>query len=726
MTERHRWPRAVVRSRPRSGAPQTRACYPDEEGKVDRDGVGIAYETYGAGEPTILLMPTWTLVHSRVWKAQIPYLARHARVVTFDPRGNGRSDRPKNPADHTPAEYMADALAVLDATGTDRAVIVCLSKGTMSTLMLAAEHPDRVCGIVALGPMFGGNLSAALGYTLLRATFERRLPSFLRAWQAKFNAHYWQEDYRDFVESYIRAVFNEPHSTKQIEDAVGWGLETDAETLLATFRSESAVPTWRESRRVAARVRCPVLVINGERDLVSPPSFAKALARRTGGTLELLPGSGHGPMARNPVPVNLAIREFADPSFHRDAVPTLMPGAGKRILYLSSPIGLGHARRDIAIAQRLNELVPSAKIDWLAQDPVTRVLEAEGQHVHPASEHLACEAAHIDSEAHEHDLHVFQAWRRMDELMINNYMVVRDVLREKRYDLVVGDEAWETDYYLHENPQEKAASFAWFTDFVGWLPMPSGGEHERFLAADYNTQMIEHIDRHPDIRDRALFVGDPDDLVTEPLGPGLPTVREWTTEHFDFTGYITGFDPAALGERDELRAELGYRQDEKVCIVTVGGSGVGAALLRRIIDAYPHAKARLPELRMIVVAGPRIDPSSLPSHDGLEVKGYVHRLYRHLAACDVAVVQGGLTTTMELVANRRPFLYFPLKNHFEQTYHVPFRLRRHRAGRQMDVDTATPEVVADALVAELAHRPDYAPVAADGAHRAAAHLVELL
>ena len=189
------------------------------------------------------------------------------------------------------------------------------------------------------------------------------------------------------------------------------------------------------------------------------------------------------------------------------------------------------------------------------------------------------------------------------------------------------------------------------TDFVGWLPMPDGGEREAYLTADYNAEMIEHVERFPRLRDRAIFVGEPDDVVPGTFGPGLPSIREWTEAHFRFPGYVTGFDPASLSDRNELREELGYRPDEKVCIVTVGGSGVGEHLLRRAIAAYPAAKRAVPDLRMIAVAGPRIDPAALPSHEGLEVRAFVPELYRHLAACDLAVVQGGLTTCMELVAN---------------------------------------------------------------------------
>jgi predicted glycosyltransferase len=397
-----------------------------------------------------------------------------------------------------------------------------------------------------------------------------------------------------------------------------------------------------------------------------------------------------------------------------------------RVLYVSSPIGLGHAQRDVAIARELRRLVPEVEIDWLAQDPVTRVLEGEGERIHPMSRHLASESGHMESESAEHDLHCFQAWRRMDEILVANYMVFHDLVRSERYDLWIGDEAWEVDYYLHEHPAEKRAHYAWLTDFVGWLPMEDGGPHESFLTADYNAEMIEHIDAHPEVRDCALFVGDPDDIVPERLGPDLPWIRDWTERNFGFVGYVTGFDPAEFRDRERLRAELGYAAAERVCVVTVGGSGVGDDLLRKVIAAFPEAKRRVPDLRMVVVAGPRIDPASLPQADGLEVRPYVHNLYRHLAACDLAVVQGGLTTSMELTANGRPFLYFPLAHHFEQNFHVHHRLERYGAGRRMDFEETEPEDMAAAIESEIGREVEYRLVETDGARRAAEQLAELL
>jgi pimeloyl-ACP methyl ester carboxylesterase/predicted glycosyltransferase len=693
---------------------QTRARYPDESGFVERDGVRIYYEVYGEGDPTVLFVPPWAIVHSRCWKMQIPYFARHCRVVAFDPRGNGRSDRPVDAEAYGEYEYADDALAVLEETGTGQAVVVTHSLGAQRTLLLAANHPERVTGIVFIAP----SLMIAPGHEY-RDVYPFDEPLDTDEGWAKFNAHYWLRDYPDFVEFFISQGFTEPHSTKPTEDAIGWGLETDGETLVAL--STGRFIAEDDIRAVCERVRCPVLVLHGDQDALSPHRRGVALAEVTGGAMVTLEGSGHFPHVRDPVKMNLLLRDFIAP-----AKPSGRWVRGKsrrkRALYISSPIGLGHAQRDAAIADELRKLQPDLEIDWLAQHPVTAVLEARGERIHPASAYLANESTHIESESAEHDLHCFQAIRRMDEILLANFMVFHDLVRDEDYDLWIGDEAWELDYYLHENPEQKRAAYVWLTDFVGWLPFEDGGDREAFVTTDYNAEMIEHIARFPRLRDRAVFVGNPEDIVPESFGPELPLIRDWTEQHYDFAGYVTGFDPDELADR----GALGYRDDERVCIVTVGGSGVGGDLLHRVIDAYPEAKERVPDLRMIVVAGPRIDPESLPEHEGLEVRAYVHDLYRHLAACDLAVVQGGLTTSMELTANRRPFLYFPLRHHFEQNFHVRHRLARYGAGRCMDFETDGPAEIAAAVAEEIGREVDYRPVETDGAARAAKLIADLL
>jgi len=698
-----------------------RAMYPDAEGFVERGGVKVGYEVFGADGPAILLLTSWAIVHARQWKAQVPYLARHFRVIAVEGRGNGRAGRPAELDAYRDREYVDDAVAVLDTVGADRVIAVGLSLGGRHALQLAAWYPDRVAGVVAIG--------AALPWPL-PPDFDEPQARYEDA--GKVNSHYWLADYRGWVEFFMSLVFTEPHSTKQREDGIAWGTETSAETLLLTARAAAADGSAAaDAEAVCRHVNCPVLIVHGDNDLVVPYETGVALARMTDGQLVTIRGGGHAPTMRDPVLANLLIRDFAESLGLRSREPaapcvwTRARDRRKRVLYVSSPIGLGHVRRDLAIAGELRARHPDLLIDWLAQPPVTRVLEECGERVHPASRALVSESSHIESEAGEHDLHVFQALRRMDEMMVANFMVFHDLVRDEPYDLWVADEGWDIDYFLHENPELKRAPYAWMTDFVGWLPMPDGGAAERALTADYNAEMIEQIARFPSVRDRAVFVGNPDDVVADTFGDGLPLIRNWVEQHFQFSGYVTGL-PDGPDDREELRAELGYLPGERVCVVTVGGSGVGTSLLRRAAAAFPAASRLIPGLRMVIVTGPRIDPASLPSADGLDVRGYVPNLYRHLAACDLAVVQGGLTTTMELTAARRPFLYVPLHHHFEQNFHVRQRLARYGAGRCLNYADTEPDGLAAAMAEEIARPVSYRPVETDGASRAAACLAELL
>jgi predicted glycosyltransferase len=473
--------------------------------------------------------------------------------------------------------------------------------------------------------------------------------------------------------------------------------------------------------------------VQGTADRITPEDHGRELVAAVGdnASLLLMEGSGHAPGARDSVHVSLVVREFVDRIFPKPLPKqrrwTRAMSRPRRALFLSAAAGLGHTRRDLAIANELRALHPDLQIDWMTEDPVTRFLVAAGERVHPASAWRTSESAHFESEAHGHDLHVFQALRRMDEIKAANFMVMHDVLAEEQYDLVVADEQGEVDYFLHENPELKRTAYAWLTDFVGWVPMASGGESEAWLTADYNAEMVEHIARFPRVRDRSIYVGDPDDLVPDALGPGLPTIRQWTEQHFAFPGYVSGTRTYDEDERRALRDRFGYRDDQVTCIVTAGGTAVGTVLLNRVLEAFPYAAKQLPELRLVVVTGPRVDPAALRLPVGdVAVLGFLPDLDQHLAACDVAVVQGGLTTCMELTANRRPFLYFPLANHFEQQRHVAHRLDRYRAGRRLQLAEVGPEEIAEALLAELARPVDYLPVQPGGAARAAALLAELI
>lgn len=686
----------------------------------------IAYDVYGEGGTTVVLVPPWAIVDSRSWKLQVPFLARHFRVVTFDGRGSGRSSRPVGASAYSDAEHAEDLIAVLDASGTRTAVLVGLSCGATWAVRVAATHPERVRGVVAIAPACRLDVGAA---PRDQFRWDDHLTT-TDGW-AKHNKHYWLEGgYDDFRGFFFDQMFNDPHSTRQIEDALAWSADVEPGTLADTEAGRLGLEGARTDpmEPFCTRVRCPVLVMHGTEDRIRTHRIGERLAELTHGSLVLLEGAGHGLPTRHPVRVNAAIREFTEGTArkpnHRPPGPRTR---AKRVLFASSPIGLGHALRDLAIADQMRLLHPGLQVDWLTQSPVAAVLDEAGERVHPASHWLANESAHIEAESGEHDLHVFDAIRRMDEIMVNNFMVFDELVAEGDHDLVVADEAWDIDHFLHECPERKRCAFAWLTDFVGWLPMPDGGDNEARLTADYNAEMIEHRSRHPGLRDRSVFVGHPDDVVADSFGPGLPSIREWTEQNFEFSGYVTGSATPGPRATRRLRHQLGLRPEELLCVVSVGGSGVGSTLLRAVLDAVPEVRRLVPELRFLVVCGPRIDPASLPHRRGAEIRGYLPGLHRYLAAADVAVVQGGLTTCMELAATRTPFLYVPLEHHFEQNFHVRHRLERYGVGRHLAwADAAQPEVLAENVVAELHVEPGGLPVESDGAAHAAALIAALL
>ncbi len=690
-----------------------RARYPDTEGFIERNGAKIFYEVYENEGPTILLAQSWQTSYSRLWKMQIPYLARHFRVVTYDPVGNGRSDRNVETTRFKLSEVVADAIAVLDETGTETCVVAGLSYGGGLVTVLAALHPDRFDGVIPIAASHGWGVP---------------VDDDDEVW-AGYGAEFWRQDWRGFVEQFFDACNSDPHSTKGFDDCVGWAMETTGE-IIALISEAGPSYDVDELEAAVRAIDMPCLIIHGTGDKIISYENALVLQKMIPASeLLTIEGAGHIPISRYPVQVNHAIKDFMErvyPQPRSDATWHVGHARPPKVLYISSPIGLGHARRDVAIADELRALHPDLEIDWLAQSPVTRVLDASGETIHPASGLMANESAHIESESGEHDLNVFQALRNMDEIHVANFMLIDEVIADGQYDLVVADECWELDYQMLENPNLKKTSYAWMTDFVGYVPMPSGGEREAFVAADYNADMIEQIARYGRIRDKAIFVGSPDDIIPDTFGDGLPVIRDWTEKNYDFAGYVTGFDPAALGDRSELRSELGYHDDERVCIVTVGGSGVGVDLIKRVVESYPAASGAVSDLRMIVVTGPRIDPKTLPQVEGVEYREYVDRLYRHLAVADLAIVQGGLTTTMELTAAKVPFIYVPLRNHFEQNVHVRARLDRYGAGRFMDYEDVVPDNLGSVMAEEIGIEIDYMDVETDGAARAAAMISELL
>jgi pimeloyl-ACP methyl ester carboxylesterase len=288
-----------------------RAVEPMEAGYVtSSDGVRIGYEVFGTGNPTIVLLPTTPIIHSRQWKAQVPFLSRHYRVVTYDGRGNGRSDRPTDPAAYQEDRIVGDLEAVMDATGTARAVLVGLcGDGVLRSFEFAAARPERADGIVAI----------SVGIPFLAPPHPwRSAKSFTDPYPAyegwlKENVNYWRLDYPDFAQWFFGEMTPEPHSTKQIEDAVEWALDGEPEAMVAEAHVEMVSPfpvDTAAAEALALAVQCPIVIVHGTDDRCQPPARARRLHELTNAPLVMVEGGGHMLPGRQPVLVNLLIRDF--------------------------------------------------------------------------------------------------------------------------------------------------------------------------------------------------------------------------------------------------------------------------------------------------------------------------------------------------------------------------------------------------------------------------------
>jgi pimeloyl-ACP methyl ester carboxylesterase len=301
-----------------AGYEGSRARLPDEEGYIERDGVHVHWERYGNSRHTILFLPTWSIVHSRIWRNQIAYFAREFRVVVFDGRGNGKSDRPLDPAAYAPHEFVADALAVMDASDTEQATVVSLSMSTIWNLLLTALHPDRVNAAAFVGPTPYAVSDPFPEWSL--QPFNERFDSY-EGFQGQ-NRWFILEHYEEFVGYWTRLVTAERHSTRAIEFGIGMALETSPEVIVATLDAGAGHDYYctadrlrqagQALRPVARQLRCPVVVIGGALDAIALPHWASALADDTSGEFVLIEDAAHHPGGRKPVRFNLELRHFVE------------------------------------------------------------------------------------------------------------------------------------------------------------------------------------------------------------------------------------------------------------------------------------------------------------------------------------------------------------------------------------------------------------------------------
>jgi hypothetical protein len=384
-----------------------------------------------------------------------------------------------------------------------------------------------------------------------------------------------------------------------------------------------------------------------------------------------------------------------------------------RLLFYSGSIGLGHVTRDVAIVDEMRALRPDIEIDWLATAPARDYLEDRGEHLHADAARLTSGTEGAESLAKANGLNVtmwaLQARKHWGE----DASLVLGLMESGRYAAFLGDECYDlATTLLRRQASPRCPCFVLY-DFLGLDRMtlnPAEWLAVRLFNRTWSTDPRGHY--------RPVFLGELEDLPLRAFGPSGLSRRGWAERHADVVGHALQFGPAAYADRPALKARLGYGP-EPLALVSAGGTSVGADLLKLCVDAYPFARAAIPDLRMVLVAGPRLSVPVGGLPDGVEVRGFVPRLYEHFAACDLAIVQGGGTSTIELTALRRPFLFFPLEGHCEQQKFIVPRQERLRAGVRLRQKRTSPQALGRTVAAEIGREVDYARPDVGGAARVA-------
>jgi pimeloyl-ACP methyl ester carboxylesterase len=235
---------------------------------------------------------------------QIPYLARSFHVIAFDTPGNGLGERTTDPAAFEYERIVRQAVGVLDHLHIERASVIAFSRGCDYAILMAATEPERVERLILIGngvSRAGFQPRPAIGFWDRRDSYE--------GWE-KRNAHYFLEQYDDWLAFFFPQINPEPHSTRAIDSQVAWAKDTTPEILVQTIPNGDLLPSMSSLDAIDC-IRCPVLLIHGDDDRCDPiQSSYELIAVRPDWEMVVLEGCGHGAPGRHPVKVNLLIDEF--------------------------------------------------------------------------------------------------------------------------------------------------------------------------------------------------------------------------------------------------------------------------------------------------------------------------------------------------------------------------------------------------------------------------------
>jgi UDP-N-acetylglucosamine:LPS N-acetylglucosamine transferase len=395
----------------------------------------------------------------------------------------------------------------------------------------------------------------------------------------------------------------------------------------------------------------------------------------------------------------------------------------KKILYISGSIGLGHISKDLAIVQELRSVNREIEITWIAAHPATVVLTEKGETLHPLCETYASYSAFAESTSVGSKLNLVDYVFRSRNGWVRNVKLIHQAINSGHFDLVIGNETYEIVIALVFRLIRIDIPFVIIYDFLG---LEASSRRISVKIGRYILNLVWSLDRSflRESNRLALYIGEPEDIPDNRFGILLPNRRLHAQRHYQFIGYIVRFDPENYRDRQKVRIELGYGEDPLI-VCSIGGTSIGRALLDLCVESYPLIKEKVPTFRMVLIAGPRLARDTILVHPDIEVLGFVPDLYKHYAASDLAIVQCGLSSTCELAALRRPFIYFPIEGHSEQQK-VASTLERYNVGTKRYLSKTTPEILADLVVSNLGQEVAHSAMRCDGAVQAAQLIHQML
>ena len=396
----------------------------------------------------------------------------------------------------------------------------------------------------------------------------------------------------------------------------------------------------------------------------------------------------------------------------------------KKILFVSGSIGLGHVGRDLEIAGALRKIRSDIEISWMAEPPATDVLEKAGEKLLPEASQLSSANAELEELSTEYKANLVQWAMNMRKGWAKNAEIYAKISGTYDFDLWIGDEPYDIMIAMVKNPDLKKCPFVVIYDFLG-LDATTRNPFDHIVAYMTNRLWLKFLRSKPPLADQSIFIGEVEDIPDRKFGFMLPNRRKLAEKTLNFIGYVLPEDIVDYGDKNKARQLLGYG-DEPLILCSIGGTSAGKNLFDLCIGAYPLVKRSFPDLKMILICGPRVPTDSIKAPEGVKVVGYLPNLYRHMGAADLCIVTGGGTITVELTALQRPFLYFPLEHHFEQEVDVANRCQRQKAGIRMDFSRTTPELLAEKALSMIDIGVDYASISVNGARNAAVLISQML